>query len=95
MKKLKEFIKNRKLEEAYSVSSDKVDQLEKLNKGREGKPLINLKGEEVKDSMWLGGGKLIHNNKGTYIVVEYDILGGEKTEMWFSKKQFNLLKKMR
>jgi hypothetical protein len=68
------------------------DQVVSLNKGREGKPIINVKGKEAPGTVYLGGATFIQKGSNYYTIIEYDI-AGDKNEITLTSKQLNLLKK--
>ncbi len=67
----------------------------KLNKGREGKPIINIKGKEVSGTVYLGGGAFAEKSGTFYKIIEYDDISDTKDTVFLTSKQFKILQKAR
>lgn len=91
MKKFRDFNKPKELEESTASVYEK---LVKMNKGRAGKKVIKIDGEEMDNSVVLGDGMFAHSDSKTIKIVEFDMIDGKK-EITMNKKEFSNLKRIK
>lgn len=64
------------------------------NTGRGGKPVLNLNGDEIKDSVVISENKYAVRNKDGISIVEYNLIDGVETFLTFNESEFQNLKQL-
>ncbi|QQV89000.1 hypothetical protein [Providencia phage PSTRCR_121] len=91
MKTFQEYMGN--LTEASG--KEKVQTTIELNKGREGKSLLNIKGKEIPNSIYLGAGEYAIKGNNSIELYTVDGISEKEIRTYISKKAFEHLKKLK
>ncbi|ASV44083.1 hypothetical protein PBI_SCTP2_68 [Salicola phage SCTP-2] len=84
--------KMRKYMDLIKESSEDYQKIIDNNEGRFGEPALNIDGEEIENSVYLGDGMIAYKEHNGVVIYHYDPANNEKKHMFLTHKSFEILK---
>jgi hypothetical protein len=75
-----------------SPTANEMHQFLQVNNNNEGNQLLNVKGDPVKNTTYIGAGSYVKKIGSNYTITHTEIFTGKTTQIEFTSEQFKHLK---